>query len=82
MSLLRMNWSFCRVSKSLGSLMMILRTPFSCDERQDDVFAGHRLGHQLDDGGRDGDVGEVDELHAVELGDGAHDLLRWWRSRA
>ena len=31
MSLFRMNWSFCTVSKSLGSLMMILRTPFSCD---------------------------------------------------
>src|SRR5205807_4700245 len=28
-----------------------------------------------DDGGRDGDVLEVHELHAVELGDGGHDLV-------
>ena len=51
MSLFRMNCSFCNVSKSDGSLMMILSAPSSCGERQDDVFAGHRLGHQFDDGG-------------------------------
>ena len=44
-------------------------------QRQDDVFAGDRFGHQFDDGGRDGDFGQVDELQAVELGDGAHDLF-------
>ena len=82
MSLLRMNWSFCTVSKSVGSLMMILSAPFSWRQRQDDVFAGHRFGHQFDDGGGDGDLGEVDELHAVELGDGAHAPVRGWRSRA
>ena len=54
---------------------MILSAPFSCDMRQDDVFAGHRFGHEFDDGGGDGDFGEVDELHAVEFGEGAHDLI-------
>ena len=42
---------------------------------QDDVLAGDRLGHLLDDGGGDGHVGQVDELDAAVLGDGAHDLL-------
>ena len=75
MSLFRMNWSFCdgvevgRVAHDDLEHAVFLR------QRQDDVFAGHRLGHQFDDGGRDGDVGQVDELQAVELGDGRHDLF-------
>src|SRR5207302_1849753 len=42
---------------------------------QDDVLAGDRFGDEFDDGGRNGDLGEVNELQAVVLGDGAHDLV-------
>ncbi len=44
-------------------------------QRQDDVFASDRFRDQLDDGGGDGDLGEIDELHPVKLGQGAHDLI-------
>src|SRR5262249_38159764 len=44
-------------------------------QRQDHVFASHGFGYQLDNRLRNGDLGEVDKLQAVELGDGAHDVF-------
>jgi hypothetical protein len=52
-----------------------LEGPVLLGHGQDDVFAGDRLGDEFDHGVGDGDFGEVDELKAVELGDGAHDLV-------
>ena len=75
MSLLRMNWSFSTRVEVGGVADDDLEGPALLSQGQDDVFARHRLGHQLDDGRRNGDVGEIDELHAVELGDGGHHLL-------
>ena len=46
-------------------------------ERQHDVFAGHRLGHQFDDRLGDFDVGQVDELQAR----GARRWPTWTRPR-
>ena len=54
---------------------MILRAPFSWDKRQDDVFTGDRFGDEFDDGGGNGHFRKIDELHSVELGQGAHDLI-------
>ena len=75
MSLLKMNCSFCTVSTSPGSLMMILRVPFSWAMGRTYVLARDRLGHQFDNGLGNRDLGEVDELQAVVLGDGVHHLL-------
>ena len=41
----------------------------------DDVFAGERLGDELDDRGGDLDLAELDEGHAVLLGLGLHDVV-------
>ena len=70
-----MNCSFSIVSKSIGSCMMTLRRAVLLGQRHDDVLAGDRLGHQLDDRGGDLDLAEVDELQAVLLGLGLHDVL-------
>ncbi len=43
--------------------------------RQNDIFPRDRFGHQFDDRRRDGDLGQVNELHAAVFGDGAADLL-------
>ena len=44
-------------------------------ERHHDVFAGERLGDELDDRGGDLDLAELDEVHAVLLGLGLHDVV-------
>lgn len=43
--------------------------------RQDGVFPGHALGHELHDRGRDDDLVQIDEVQAVLLGDRPHDLV-------
>ena len=74
-SLFRMNCSFWTVSKSVGSLMMILRAPFSWDRGRTTFSRATDSGTSSMTDGGDGHLGQVDELHAVELGDGAHDLF-------
>ena len=44
-------------------------------EGHDDVFAGERLGDELDDRGGDLDLAELDEGQAVLLGLGLHDVV-------
>jgi hypothetical protein len=44
-------------------------------ERKNEILARHRFGDQFDDGGGDGDVGKVDKLQPMKLGDGRHDLV-------
>ena len=82
MSLFRMNWSFWTVSKFVGSAVMILRTLPSSD-------SGRTTFSRATDSGTSSmtalgivDVGQVDELHAVELGDGRHDLVGGERTAA
>ncbi len=55
--------------------MMTRMIPFSWDEGHDDVFAGERLGHELDDRGGDLDLVERDEREAMLLGLGLHDVV-------
>ena len=55
--------------------MMTRMVPLSCDEGHDDVFAGERLGDELDDGGGDLDLVELDERQAVLFGLGLHDVV-------
>ena len=76
MSLFRMNCSFCSVSKSVGSLMMILSVPFSWDMSGMTTFsrATDSGTSSMTDGGN-GDIGQVDGLHAVKLGHGLHDVV-------
>ena len=54
-----------------GSLMMILSAPLSCDRGRTTFSRATDSGTSSMTAGGNGDFGEVDELHAVELGDGA-----------
>ena len=49
--------------------------PVLIREGHDDVFAGERFRHELDDGGRDLDFVEGDELEAMLFGLGLHDVV-------
>ena len=44
-------------------------------QRNDGVFAGHRLGHQFDHRGRNRHVAQIEELVAVQVGHRLHDLF-------
>src|SRR4029453_10146005 len=44
-------------------------------EREDDVFAGNRLGHELDHRLRNGYFGQIDIVAAVLLGNGPHHVF-------
>ena len=70
-----MNCSFSTVSKSVGSLHDDLERPFLGDRGMTMFSRATDSGTSSMTVGRNGDFGQVDELHAVELGDGAHHLF-------
>ena len=70
-----MNCSFSNVSKSYRIADQHLQRAVLFGERNDGVFAGDRLGHQFDHRRRNRHVAQVEELVAVHVGHGLHDLL-------
>ena len=63
------------VSKSIGSCMMTLIAPFSCDSGITMFSRASDSGTSSITDGRDLDLAELDEGHAVLLGLGLHDVV-------